>query len=55
MKIVVDADACPVKETIVRLAKQHEIPVVFVVSTASFTSTGIGMSRKSWSIHGHRL
>ena len=30
MKIFVDADACPVKETIIHLAKQYGIQVVFV-------------------------
>lgn len=30
MKIIVDADACPVKSEIVALAKQHNIPVVMV-------------------------
>ncbi len=30
MKIIVDADACPVKSEIVALAKQHDIQVVMV-------------------------
>ena len=40
MKILVDADACPVKESIVRLAKKSGVPVVFVVSTASYFDRG---------------
>ncbi|MCP4396874.1 MAG: YaiI/YqxD family protein [bacterium] len=40
MKIFVDADACPVKETIVRLSKKCGIPVVFVVSTAGYFDRG---------------
>jgi len=34
MKILVDADACPVKEIIVRLAKQRNIPVTMLIDTA---------------------
>ena len=34
MKILVDADACPVKEIIVRLAKQHNIPVTMLIDTS---------------------
>lgn len=30
MKIYVDADACPVKEEIVRVAERHKLPMVFV-------------------------
>lgn len=40
MKILVDADACPVKETIVRLSKKYEVKLVFVVSTASYFDRG---------------
>ncbi len=40
MKIFVDADACPVKETIVRLSKKYGIQVVFVVSTAGYFDRG---------------
>ncbi len=40
MKIFVDADACPVKKTIVRLAKKYGIRAVFVVSTASYFDRG---------------
>ena len=34
MRIVVDADACPVKEIIVRLAKQRSIPVIMLIDTS---------------------
>ena len=34
MKILVDADACPVKEIIIRLAKQRQIPVTMLIDTS---------------------
>jgi len=34
MRILVDADACPVKEIIVRLAKSKEIPVIMLADTS---------------------
>jgi len=34
MQILVDADACPVKEIIVRLAKQKSIPVTMLIDTS---------------------
>lgn len=34
MKILVDADACPVKDEIVRIAKQHSLKVLFYCDTA---------------------
>ncbi len=34
MRILVDADACPVKKIIVRLAKQHNIPVTMLIDTS---------------------
>lgn len=34
MKILVDADACPVKEIIVRLAKERRIPVTMLIDTS---------------------
>ena len=34
MRILVDADACPVKQIIVRLAKQKGIPVTMLIDTA---------------------
>ena len=33
MNILVDADACPVKEIIVRLARKQKVPVTMLVST----------------------
>lgn len=40
MKILVDADACPVKEIVVRLAKQQKIPVVMLTDTAHQLNDG---------------
>ena len=34
MRILVDADACPVKQIIVRLAKQRNIPVIMLIDTS---------------------
>lgn len=34
MQILVDADACPVKEIIVRVAKRYNIPVAMIIDTA---------------------
>ena len=34
MRILVDADACPVKQIIVRLAKEHGIPVIMLIDTS---------------------
>ena len=34
MRILVDADACPVKQIIVRLAKQNNIPVTMLIDTS---------------------
>jgi len=34
MRILVDADACPVKDIIVRLAKQRNIPVIMLIDTS---------------------
>jgi uncharacterized protein YaiI (UPF0178 family) len=34
LKIIVDADACPVKNLIIEIAQQHGIPVVMVLSIA---------------------
>lgn len=39
MKIYIDADACPVKETITSIAKEYKLPVVFVSSFAHFSHT----------------
>ena len=40
MKILVDADACPVKEIIVRLAKQRNIPVTMLIDTSHQLNDG---------------
>jgi len=40
MKILVDADACPVKEIIVRLAKQCNIPVTMLIDTSHQLNDG---------------
>ncbi|PYG88224.1 hypothetical protein LY28_01564 [Ruminiclostridium sufflavum DSM 19573] len=34
MQILVDADACPVKDIIVRLAKKYSIPVTMIIDTS---------------------
>ncbi len=34
MQILVDADACPVKEIIVRIAKKNSIPVTMLIDTS---------------------
>jgi len=40
MKILVDADACPVKEIIVRLAKHRQIPVTMLIDTSHQINDG---------------
>ena len=40
MKILVDADACPVKEIIVRQAKKRGIPVVMLLDTSHILNDG---------------
>ncbi|MCL2603090.1 MAG: YaiI/YqxD family protein [Defluviitaleaceae bacterium] len=40
MQILVDADACPVKQIIVRLAKQHKIPVTMLIDTSHVLDDG---------------
>ncbi|MDR3165578.1 MAG: YaiI/YqxD family protein [Synergistaceae bacterium] len=42
MKILVDADACPVKEIVVRMAKRRNIPLVMVIDTSHELSAGYG-------------
>lgn len=39
MRIIVDADACPVKEAIVKIANQHHLSVIMVSSTEHLIST----------------
>jgi uncharacterized protein YaiI (UPF0178 family) len=40
MQILVDADACPVKQIIVRLAKQRNIPVIMLIDTSHELNDG---------------
>ncbi|MCL2082714.1 MAG: YaiI/YqxD family protein [Oscillospiraceae bacterium] len=40
MQILVDADACPVKQIIVRLAKQRKIPVTMLIDTSHELNDG---------------
>lgn len=40
MKILVDADACPVKEIIVKAAKSRNIPVTMLIDTSHVLSDG---------------
>ncbi|MEW9677090.1 YaiI/YqxD family protein [Lentibacillus sp. L22] len=39
MKVYVDADACPVKDSIISIAKDNQIPVVLVKSFAHFSNS----------------
>ncbi len=34
MKVLVDADACPVKDIIERIAREHNLPVIMVIDTS---------------------
>ena len=40
MRILVDADACPVKDIIVRLVKQRNIPVIMLIDTSHQLNDG---------------
>jgi uncharacterized protein YaiI (UPF0178 family) len=40
MRILVDADACPVKEIIVRIARSHGIPVTMLMDTSHVLDDG---------------
>ena len=40
MQILVDADACPVKQIIVKLAKQRNIPVIMLIDTSHELNDG---------------
>ena len=40
MNILVDADACPVKGIIVRIARQYQIPVTMVIDTSHELNDG---------------
>jgi uncharacterized protein YaiI (UPF0178 family) len=40
MHILVDADACPVKDIIIRLAKERKIPVTMIIDTSHELNDG---------------
>ncbi len=40
MRILVDADACPVKQIIVRIAKERQIPVIMLTDTSHALNDG---------------
>lgn len=40
MRILVDADACPVRQIIVRLAKERKIPVIMLIDTSHELNDG---------------
>ena len=40
MRILVDADACPVKQIIVRIAKRRQIPVTMLIDTSHELNDG---------------
>jgi len=40
MRILVDADACPVKHIIAKVAKEHGIPVIMFVDTSHIINDG---------------
>jgi len=40
MRILVDADACPVKQIIVRLARKNQIPVIMLIDTSHELNDG---------------
>ena len=40
MKILVDADACPVKNIIVRIAKENKMPVMMFIDTSHILDDG---------------
>lgn len=40
MKILVDADGCPVKNIIVKVAKEYDIPVIMFANTSHFIDDG---------------
>lgn len=40
MKILVDADACPVKEIIVRQARRRSIPVIMIIDSSHILQDG---------------
>ena len=47
MQILVDADACPVKQIIVQLAKQRGIPVTMLIDTSHELNDGYSTIMKA--------
>jgi len=45
IKIYVDADACPVKDEIVRVADRHQLPVIFVSNARMRLPVGFDVRR----------
>ena len=45
MKIYVDADACPVKEEVYRVARRYEVPVFVVANSGLFVPARAGIER----------
>jgi hypothetical protein len=43
MQILVDADACPVKDIIIKIAKYYDIPVTMLIDTAHELNDGYSM------------
>lgn len=46
IRILVDADACPVKDEIVRVADRHGLPTVFVSNSWMRLPTGLNVERR---------
>ena len=40
MKILVDADACPVKQVILKVAREHGLPVTMFIDTSHVIDDG---------------
>ncbi len=47
MQILVDADACPVIETVEKIAKEHCVPVTLLCDTNHDLIFDIGLQRNS--------
>lgn len=51
VRIVVDADACPVKDEIVSIAELEHVDVLFVASYAAYRTQGQGMSKRVQTVY----
>lgn len=40
MRILVDADACPVKHVVIKVAKEHKLPVIMLIDTSHQLNDG---------------